>query len=67
MIPDWAPNIHPLIVHVPIALLVAAVVTDLLSVVMARRPALREAATWLYCAGAGTAVAAFMAAAKGAT
>ncbi len=60
MTPDWAPNIHPLIVHFPIALLVAAVVTDLLSVVMSRRPALREAATWLYCAGAGTAVAAYL-------
>ena len=60
MTPDWAPNIHPLIVHFPIALLLAAVVTDLLSVVMARRPALREAATWLYCAGAGTAVAAYL-------
>ena len=60
MTPDWAPNIHPLIVHFPIALLVAAVVTDLLSVVMPRRPALREAATWLYCAGAGSAVAAYL-------
>ena len=60
MIPDWAPNIHPLVVHFPIALLLAAVVTDLLSVVLTRRPALREAATWLYCAGAGTAVAAYL-------
>ncbi len=60
MTPDWAPNIHPLVVHFPIALLLAAVATDLLSVVMARRPALREAATWLYCAGAGTAVAAYL-------
>ena len=60
MTPDWAPNIHPLIVHFPIALLLAAVVTDLLGVIMARRPALREAATWLYCAGAGTAVAAYL-------
>lgn len=60
MTPDWAPNIHPLVVHFPIALLLAAVAADLLSVVMARRPALREAATWLYCAGAGTAVAAYL-------
>ena len=60
MIPDWAPNIHPLIVHFPIALLVAALVTDLLSVVLSRRPALRDAATWLYCAGAGTAIAAYL-------
>lgn len=60
MTPDWAPNIHPLIVHFPIALLVAAVVTDLLGVVMARRPGLREAATWLYCAGAAGAIAAYL-------
>ena len=60
MTPDWAPNIHPLVVHFPIALLLAAVAADLLGVVLGRRAALRDAATWLYCAGAGTAIAAYV-------
>ena len=32
LIPEWAPNIHPLIIHFPIALLLFAVFTDTLSV-----------------------------------
>ncbi len=31
-LPDWAPNLHPMLVHFPIALLVAAVVVDALAV-----------------------------------
>lgn len=60
MTPDWAPNIHPLIVHFPIALLTAGVVVDLLALILSRRPVLREAATWLYCAGAATAIAGYI-------
>lgn len=60
MTPDWAPNIHPMIVHFPIALLVAGLVVDLLSLILSRRPAVREAATWLYCAGAATAIGAYL-------
>ena len=60
MTPDWAPNIHPMIVHFPIALLVAGLVADLLSLILSRRPALRDAATWLYCAGAAGAIAAYL-------
>jgi len=30
LIPDWAPNIHPMIVHFPIAILLAAIGADLL-------------------------------------
>jgi uncharacterized membrane protein len=29
LVPDWAPNIHPLLVHFPIALLYAAIAVDL--------------------------------------
>ena len=60
MTPDWAPNIHPMIVHFPIALLTAGLVADLLSLILSRRPALRDAATWLYCAGAASAIAAYL-------
>ncbi len=32
LIPDWAPNIHPLIIHFPIALLLVAVFIDAVSI-----------------------------------
>jgi uncharacterized membrane protein len=59
LIPDWAPNIHPLLVHFPISLLIAAAVVDLLSVLWPARPVVRDTATWLYCAGAFMAMAAY--------
>jgi len=31
-IPDWAPNIHPLIIHFPIALLLVAIFLDAVSI-----------------------------------
>ncbi len=54
--PDWAPNIHPLIVHFPIALLITAAAVDLLSLFLRKRKAVRDAATWLYVAGAAVAI-----------
>ena len=57
--PDWAPNIHPIIVHFPIALFSAAFVTDLVSLFFRRRAGIRDAATWLYCAGSATAILAY--------
>lgn len=33
LLPDWAPNIHPILVHFPIALLVIAVVASLAEVI----------------------------------
>ena len=30
LVPEWAPNIHPMIVHFPIAILLAAIGADLL-------------------------------------
>ena len=57
--PDWAPNPHPFLVHFPIALLTAAAGVDLLSLVRPARRTTRDTATWLYCAGALTAMAAY--------
>ena len=33
LLPDWAPNIHPMLVHFPIVLLIVAVFLDLLYVI----------------------------------
>ena len=51
MLPDWLPNIHPFIVHVPIGLLVGAVLVDLVAALV-RRKALSLTAVILYVLGA---------------
>ncbi|MCS3710001.1 putative membrane protein, partial [Salinibacter ruber] len=43
LIPDWAPNIHPMIVHFPIALIVGALGADIFSLVLRRWEWLRPA------------------------
>ena len=57
--PDWAPNPHPFLVHFPIALLTAAAAVDLLHLLRPAHRAARDTATWLFCAGAFTAMAAY--------
>ena len=64
--PDWAPNLHPIVVHFPIALLTAAVVVDFLGLFMRTRAAVRDTATWLYCAGAVVAILAYFTGRNGA-
>ena len=59
LIPAWAPNLHPLVVHFPIALLFAAGAVDLGGLLMPDRKPLRDAATWLYIGGAASAVLAY--------
>ena len=59
LIPPWAPNLHPLVVHFPIALLFAAATVDLAGLVRRDSRPVRDAATWLYIAGASVAVVAY--------
>ena len=60
LVPDWAPNIHPLLVHFPIALLISAAGLDVVAFALRRNTSLRQAATLLYVLGTGAAVAAYI-------
>jgi uncharacterized membrane protein len=60
LVPDWAPNIHPLLVHFPIALLCAAVAVDVVGWAFRRNRPLRQLATLLYMLGTGGAIAAYV-------
>jgi uncharacterized membrane protein len=56
LIPDWAPNLHPLVVHFPIALLFTAAGLDVLGWMLRCNRSLRFAATVLYVLGTLTIV-----------
>lgn len=60
MIPDWIPNIHPLIVHFPIALLVLAVLFDAASLIFKEENWLGKATLALYATGTLGLIASFL-------
>jgi uncharacterized membrane protein len=61
LVPEWAPNVHPLIVHFPIALLFVAALVDAAALAVRRRyPGVRYAAVGLYALGAVAAVVTFL-------
>ena len=51
IIPEWAPHVHPLLVHFPIALLITAAVLDLFALLL-KHERLRFAAVLVYVLGA---------------
>lgn len=59
LIPDWAPNVHPLLVHFPLSLLLVATLVDCAGVWRPSHASTRDSATWLYCGGALMAMAAY--------
>lgn len=52
ILPEWAPNLHPIVVHIPIALLVVAVLIDLIRLFKREHSALNLTVQFLY--GLGT-------------
>lgn len=60
MLPEWAPNAHPMIVHFPLALLFVAVAVDVLSFVLRRWTWVRPAAVGLYVLGGASAVVTYV-------
>ena len=56
LIPGWAPNLHPLVVHFPIALLFTAAGLDVLGWMLRWNRSLRLVATVLYVLGTLTIV-----------
>ena len=67
LLPGWAPNLHPLVIHFPIALWVAAVMIDLVALAFPRAAWADTVASFLYPAGALSAVVAYLTGRQAAT
>jgi uncharacterized membrane protein len=59
LVPEWAPNVHPMFVHFPIALLFTAVGVDFLALVVRPWRWLRRAAVTIYVLGAVATIATY--------
>ncbi len=59
-LPEWAPNVHPLIIHFPIALLSTAILIDLISLFTRKWQGVRIAAVILFALGAFGVLTAFL-------
>lgn len=59
-IPDWVPNIHPMIVHFPIVLLMFAVLFDVIGLFLTKFDWLKKSALVLFFVGTIAAAAAFL-------
>jgi uncharacterized membrane protein len=60
LVPDWAPNVHPMVVHFPIAWLIAAILLDFVSLALPRPSWAATIATFLYPIGAVSAVVTYL-------
>lgn len=52
ILPEWAPNIHPMVVHFPIALLFFAVLADIVALIYRAHTMLANLSTILFVSGA---------------
>ncbi len=59
-LPDWAPNIHPVIVHFPLVLLIFAVLFDIAGLVLTKFEWIKKSALSLYIFGTISAAIAFI-------
>lgn len=60
LLPAWAPNVHPLLVHLPIGVWVGAVIADLTGLMFARATRADAAASFLYPLGAALAILTYL-------
>jgi uncharacterized membrane protein len=58
LLPNWAPNLHPLVIHFPIALIVVAAFADLIDTLVGRPKWMASAATMLFVLGSLSAIVA---------